>query len=261
MLSPRTERHHDNCAVVLWAVVKSLRGKQRIAVRQPTRQVVFRSHSCFVSSHLIRYSLGCFFGVMALVNDIADLLAVHNEVNAIGGQCQKGVMGVVQLKERQREQHSSLCCKNVWNATFGFTNLQLFSSSQVQRWPPFPSGQSLRYCASWLTCRWRWAVPNYSRWWNHRFSLLCSRCTKRETHRCTSVHWWKPNNVALFHFHYLSFSSFLSGVWSTVSLRAFPFRHSMARLSPTLPTTSSMPSLSSATVEVVPGFIRGTTET
>lgn len=51
---------------------------------------------------------------------------------------------------------------------------------------------------------------------------------------------------------HLSFSSFLSGVWSTVSLRAFPFRQSMARLSPTLATTSSMPSLSSATVAVVP---------
>lgn len=63
------------------------------------------------------------------------------------------------------------------------------------------------------------------------------------------------------HFHYLSFSSFLSGVWSTVSLRALPFRHSMARLSPTLPTTSSMPSLRSATVEVLPGFIRGATKT
>lgn len=47
---------------------------------------------------------------MALVNDIADLLAVHNEVNAIGGQRQEGVVGVVQLKKRQ---HSSLCCQDV----------------------------------------------------------------------------------------------------------------------------------------------------
>lgn len=53
---------------------------------------------------------------------------------------------------------------------------------------------------------------------------------------------------------HLSFSSFLSGVWSTVSLRALPFRQSMARLSPTLATTSSMPSLSSATVAVVPAL-------
>lgn len=55
---------------------------------------------------------------------------------------------------------------------------------------------------------------------------------------------------------YLSFSSFLSGVWSTVSLRALPLRHSMARLSPTLPTTSSIPSLSRATVAVVPALNR-----
>lgn len=60
---------------------------------------------------------------------------------------------------------------------------------------------------------------------------------------------------------YLSFSSFLSGVWSSVSFRALPLRHSMARLSPTLPTTSSMPSLSRATVEVVPALIPGATET
>lgn len=36
---------------------------------------------------------------MALVNDVADLLAVHNEVNAVGGQCQEGVVDMVQLKE------------------------------------------------------------------------------------------------------------------------------------------------------------------
>lgn len=55
-----------------------------------------------VSSHLVRYSLGGFLGVVALVNDIADLLAVHYEVDAIGGQRQEGVVGVVQLKERRR---------------------------------------------------------------------------------------------------------------------------------------------------------------
>lgn len=51
---------------------------------------------------------------------------------------------------------------------------------------------------------------------------------------------------------YLSFSSFLSGVWSMVSFIAFPFRHKIARLSPTLATTSSMPSRNKATVAVVP---------
>lgn len=60
---------------------------------------------------------------------------------------------------------------------------------------------------------------------------------------------------------YLSFSSFLSGVWSTVSLSTLPLRDSMARLSPTLATTSSIPSLSSATVHVVPALIPAPTET
>lgn len=51
---------------------------------------------------------------------------------------------------------------------------------------------------------------------------------------------------------YLSFSSFLSGVWSVVSFMGFPFLHKRARLSPTLATTSSIPSLNKATVAVVP---------
>ncbi len=55
---------------------------------------------------------------------------------------------------------------------------------------------------------------------------------------------------------YLCFSSFLSGVWSSVRLRTFPFLHIRARLSPTLPTTSSIPSRNSATVAVVPTIMR-----
>lgn len=35
---------------------------------------------------------------MTLVDDIADLLAVHNKVNAICGQRQEWVMDIVQLK-------------------------------------------------------------------------------------------------------------------------------------------------------------------
>lgn len=38
---------------------------------------------------------------MALVDDIADLLAVHNEVNAVCGQCQERVMDMMQLKKGQ----------------------------------------------------------------------------------------------------------------------------------------------------------------
>lgn len=37
-----------------------------------------------------------------------------------------------------------------------------------------------------------------------------------------------------------------------VSFMGFPFLHKIARLSPTLATTSSMPSLNRATVAVVP---------
>lgn len=37
------------------------------------------------TAHLLRYPLSCLLRVAALVNDIADLLAVHDEVNAICG--------------------------------------------------------------------------------------------------------------------------------------------------------------------------------
>lgn len=99
VLSPGTERHHDNCAVVLWAVVKSLREKKRSESRQPSRVSSGAISTLFRPSHLVWYPLSCFFGVVALINDVADLLAVHNEVNTIGGQCQEGVMDMVQLEE------------------------------------------------------------------------------------------------------------------------------------------------------------------
>lgn len=51
---------------------------------------------------------------------------------------------------------------------------------------------------------------------------------------------------------YRCLSSLRSGVWSLVSFLARPFLHNIARLSPTLPTTSSVPSRNIATVAVVP---------
>lgn len=51
---------------------------------------------------------------------------------------------------------------------------------------------------------------------------------------------------------YRCLSSLQSGVWSLVSFLARPFLHNIARLSPTLPTTSSTPSRNIATVAVVP---------
>lgn len=103
--------------------MKSLREKQR-------GETLFSGaiSTVFRSSHLVRYPLSCFFGVVALVNDVADLLAVHNEVNAIGGQCQEGVMDMVQLKETT--VHAVKMSKN---AALSDANVQLFFWSQVQR--------------------------------------------------------------------------------------------------------------------------------
>lgn len=58
--------------------------------------------------------------------------------------------------------------------------------------------------------------------------------------------------VSLWCGSYLRLSSLRSGVWSVLSLVACPCRQSIARLSPALPTTSSTPSRSNATVAVVP---------
>lgn len=41
------------------------------------------------TAHLLRYPLSRLLRVAALVNDVTDLLAVHDEVNAICGQCQE----------------------------------------------------------------------------------------------------------------------------------------------------------------------------
>lgn len=62
----------------------------------------------------------------------------------------------------------------------------------------------------------------------------------------------KTNHAVITVSAYRCLSSLRSGVWSLVSFLARPFLHNIARLSPTLPTTSSMPSRNIATVAVVP---------
>lgn len=47
------------------------------------------------STYLFSETLCCVFGVAALVDDVADLLTVHNEVDAVGGECEEGVVHVV----------------------------------------------------------------------------------------------------------------------------------------------------------------------
>lgn len=53
--------------------------------------------SLTLGPYLFRYSLCCLFGVIALVNDITDLLAVHDEVDAICGEREEGIVYVMQL--------------------------------------------------------------------------------------------------------------------------------------------------------------------
>lgn len=48
-------------------------------------------------THLFRYALCGLFRVVALVNDVTDLLTVHDEVDAISSECQESIMDVMQL--------------------------------------------------------------------------------------------------------------------------------------------------------------------
>lgn len=52
---------------------------------------------------------------MTLVDDVADLLAVHDEVDAVCGQSQKGVMDMMQLQKT--ETHFSSLARKHFNKT------------------------------------------------------------------------------------------------------------------------------------------------
>lgn len=55
------------------------------------------SQSWSTVAYLVGDSLRCLLWVVTLIDDVADLLAVHDEVNAVGGQRQEGVVNVGQL--------------------------------------------------------------------------------------------------------------------------------------------------------------------
>ena len=57
-------------------------------------------------SYLVGDPIGGLFGIVALVDDVTDLLAVHAEVNSIRCQRQEGIVDVVKLK-KSRNKHKS----------------------------------------------------------------------------------------------------------------------------------------------------------
>lgn len=73
--------------------------------------------------YLLWYSLGCLSGVVALIDYITNFLAVHNEVNAICGQNQEGVVDMMQLLKKFK----------IW---FIFTILHLHDGRQAKADPP-----------------------------------------------------------------------------------------------------------------------------
>lgn len=79
--------------------------------------------------YLFRDPLGCLFGIMTLVNDIADLLTVHDEVDAISGERQEGVVHVMQLVDRHIEQHELICTQT--QLTRSYTRRCLYDISTI----------------------------------------------------------------------------------------------------------------------------------
>lgn len=69
------------------------------------RLIIHFTEQTDATAHLLRYSLSRLLRVAALVNDVTDLLAVHYEVDAICGQCQEWVVGMVQLWNEQQIFH------------------------------------------------------------------------------------------------------------------------------------------------------------
>lgn len=70
VLSPCSEWHYDNCAVVFSAKLH-----------------------CLLSNNM-----GSFSRIMALVNEVADLLTVHYEVNTVRSKDQEAVVCMMQLQ-------------------------------------------------------------------------------------------------------------------------------------------------------------------
>lgn len=84
VLAPSSKWHYDNGAVVFTAKLR-----------------------CLLSDHV-----GGLSRVVALADEVADLLAVHHEVDAVGGQDQEAVVRVLQLQQRHTACTAMReCCK------------------------------------------------------------------------------------------------------------------------------------------------------
>lgn len=57
------------------------------------------SNSIGLSSYLLWDDVGRLHGIMALADDITDFLVAHDEVYAVGGQCQKRIIRMLQLED------------------------------------------------------------------------------------------------------------------------------------------------------------------
>lgn len=77
--------------------------------------IFFMSHSIYSThkhthghnraslNYLLRNTTRCLLGVVTLVDDITNLLAVHDEVDAVCGEGEEGVVDMMQLE--RNEQH------------------------------------------------------------------------------------------------------------------------------------------------------------
>lgn len=82
-----------------------------------------------LTCYLLRDDVGSLCGIVALVDDITDFLVAHDEVNAIGGQGQKGVVRMLQLKDETRKPFEIL--KILFSSLFFVPQYNKFSLCKV----------------------------------------------------------------------------------------------------------------------------------
>lgn len=111
-------QHHSIQFNVWYCVNKTL---IFLSQTSPTR-IPWCPEQCW--HYLLSDHVGGLSRVMALADEVADLLAVHYEVDAIGGQHQEAVVCVVQLQQRHMGCMTWVSAARQGNGPHGFTLLQ-----------------------------------------------------------------------------------------------------------------------------------------
>ena len=112
MFPPGPERDDDDGGVVLRAVLQRLKDTQRLWLARPPRlgpaghrqSDVEDERDSGISAYLLSDDVRGLRGVLALADHVADLLVAKQEVDAVGGESEEGVIGVLHLRRQMGAQ-------------------------------------------------------------------------------------------------------------------------------------------------------------